>query len=67
MQRNKFSIGDEVEIISPLQTSEKIKVEKIFDEQNKSIESVPHAMMKFRIPNVSKNRFIKGSIIRKAL
>lgn len=65
VQRNKFSIGDEVEIISPLQTSEKIKVEKIFDEDNKSIESVPHAMMKFRIPNVSKNRFIKGSIIRK--
>lgn len=65
VQRNKFSIGNEVEIISPLQKSEKIKVEKIFDEKNKSIESVPHAMMKFKIPNVNKNKFVKGSIIRK--
>ena len=38
---------------------------KIFDEKNKSIESVPHAMMKFKIPNVNKNKFVKGSIIRK--
>ena len=63
-QRNKFQIGDELEIVSPTNAPEKIKIVNLFDENNQPIQNVAHAMMKFKIPNQTKKRYPQGSIIR---
>lgn len=41
-QRNKFSQGEEIEVMRPNGENLKVKVKKIFDEDGKSIESAPH-------------------------
>ncbi len=63
-QRNKFQIGDELEVISPSSSPEKIKVDDIFDENDEPIQSVSHAMMKFKISNKFAKIYPSGSIIR---
>lgn len=61
-QRNKFSVGDEVEIISPKEMYDICKVEKLYREDGEQIESANHAMMKFSMP--CEKKYPKNSIIR---
>jgi putative protease len=61
-QRNRFFVGDEVEVFSPKAEPVTFKVTEIFNEDNESVESANHAMMKFSIPcNIV---FPKNAIIR---
>ena len=48
-QKNKFSVGEELELLVPGKTAISFKVGKIWDENGAEIESVPHPMMKFAI------------------
>ncbi len=61
-QRNKFSAGDEVEIISPKEMYDTCKAEKLYREDGEQIESANHAMMKFSMP--CEKKYPKNSIIR---
>ena len=49
-QRNKFFVGDEIELLKPKGAFETIRVEKMLDEKGNQIESCPHAMQKIKIP-----------------
>lgn len=42
-QRNKFSVGDEIEIMKPDGTNVPVKVLGMYDEQGQSVESCPHS------------------------
>lgn len=42
-QRNKFSVGDEIEIMKPDGQNAAVKVTAMYDETGDSIESCPHA------------------------
>ena len=42
-QRNKFSVGDEIEIMKPDGTNVPVKVLAMYDEQGQSVESCPHS------------------------
>lgn len=64
-QRNRFFLGDTLEIISPGCKPITVTPEKIFNEENEEITSVNHAMMKFYF-QCDKN-FPKNSIIRKKI
>lgn len=61
-QRNKFSVGETVEILSPGKEPVTITVKEIVNEEGKQVESACHAMMKLRIP--SDISVCKNSIIR---
>lgn len=61
-QRNKFSVGDEVEILSPGQPFDTMTIKEIFNENGESVESACHATMKVKIP-CDKN-YPKNSVIR---
>ena len=68
-QRNKFSVGETVEILCPHSTAENrpfsYPVTSIHDEEGNAVESANHAMMKLTMPA---NGLIlpAGSIIRRA-
>ena len=49
-QRNKFFVGDEIEVMRPYGKCETFIVEKMYDEKDNEIESCPHATMKIKIP-----------------
>lgn len=61
-QRNKFSRGDEVEIIAPGKRFETMQVKEIYNENGEPIESANHAMMKLSIP--CDKAYPQNSIIR---
>ncbi|MBR5484918.1 MAG: U32 family peptidase [Oscillospiraceae bacterium] len=61
-QRNKFSVGDEVEIMIPRQQPVRFTVKEMFNEAGESITAAPHAMMKLTIP--FDGSFPEGSILR---
>ena len=64
-QRNKFSVGDEVEILCPDgKPPITLKIENIYDEKGESLTNACHATMKFTMP--CKYNFPKNSIIRKS-
>ena len=42
-QRNKFSVGDDIEIMKPDGTNIPVTVSDMYDEQGQSIESCPHS------------------------
>ena len=63
-QRNKFCVGDEVEIFSPKKQFERLTVSEIINEDGESVESACHAVMKLKIP--CEKEFPRGAIIRKA-
>lgn len=42
-QRNKFSVGDEIEIMKPGGTNVPVKVLAMYDEQGQGVDSCPHA------------------------
>lgn len=62
VQRNKFSVGDEVEILSPGKKPIFIKINNLYNEFDEEIESACHATMKLKIP--CELKFAKNSIIR---
>lgn len=49
VQRNKVKVGDKVELISPGKFGRQFVVGNILDEKGNSVESAPHAYMKFSI------------------
>lgn len=62
-QKNKFDLGDEVELLQPLKQPQSFQIEKIVAEDGTFLQTARHPMMKVKIfcpyPAVS------GSIIRK--
>ncbi len=64
-QRNKFSVGDVVELLEPGKKSVDIKVSQIIElETGESVSDACHPMAKIKIP--CKLEFKQGSILRKA-
>ena len=61
-QRNKFSTGDQAELISPGKCGRAFSVEKIFSENGEEIPSAPHPSMKVRIKVPFEVK--KGDILR---
>ena len=61
-QRNKISVGDEVELVSPGKVGKSFVVEALYDEKGGKIESAPHPYMTFfmKMPYEAKS----GDIIR---
>ena len=64
-QKNKFEVGDVLEIFQPKEKPFSFKVEKILDEQKESIISAKHSQMKLCI--AFDGMVKKGGIIRKCL
>ncbi len=62
-QRNKFSVGDTVEIFGPRVPFREEKIEEMYNEEGEAIESAPHPqqILKIRFRNTPG----KGFIIRK--
>ena len=61
-QRNKFVAGDTLEVIAPGMKPIEIRADEIFNEENESVESANHAMMKLSIPcniDLPKNAIIR--------
>lgn len=48
-QRNKFSIGDEIEVMKPDGRDIKVKVSKMMDEEDNEVESAPHPKQKLKV------------------
>jgi len=63
VQKNKISVGDTVEIISPDNEPFSYTVDKIWDENDLEIESVPHPMQIFKL-NIGRE-LSQFSMIRK--
>lgn len=49
-QRNRFAVGDEVEIMVPRGGSFRQKVKRIIDEQGHAVDAAPHPQQVVRIP-----------------
>ncbi len=64
-QRNKFLVGDELEILAPSQRPVKYTVTEIQNAEGESVENTCHAAMKFSMPNTAGIDFPPRSIIRK--
>lgn len=63
-QRNRFAVGDEVEILEPGQPPYKLTVAEIRNGEGESVPAAPHAMMAFSMP-CPEGSFTEGTIIRK--
>ncbi|MBQ7095879.1 MAG: U32 family peptidase [Clostridia bacterium] len=50
IQKNKFSVGEPLWILSPDQEPQKIVISAMEDESGAPIESAPHAQMRVRVP-----------------
>lgn len=48
-QRNKFSVGDEIEVMKPDGRDIKVKVSKMMDEEGNEVESAPHPKQKLKV------------------
>ena len=64
-QRNRFFLGDTLEILSPNSTGEKLKVEGMWDTEGNPVESAPHPQQKLYIKSSLKLQ--NGDILRKRL
>ena len=64
IQRNKVSVGDSVELLTPAKTGIPMTVTELYNDIHEAIESAPHAQMKFvmKMPFEVK----EGDIIRSA-
>ncbi len=62
-QRNRFAVGDELEVLEPGQRPVSLRVTAMRDGEGNAIEACPHATMELSIP--SKNAFPPGSLLRK--
>ena len=61
-QRNKFSVGDTVEVFGPNTSVQKLNIEYIINSDGESTESAPHPgeIVKIKIPfNVQKNDILR--------
>ena len=45
-QRNKFSVGEQIEVMKPDGENRKVTVRAIYDEEGNSVESAPHPQQK---------------------
>ena len=45
-QRNKFSVGEVIEVMKPDGENLKVTVNKIYDEEGREVESAPHPQQK---------------------
>lgn len=63
-QRNKFCVGDEIEIMEPGKPPVTVRVTELLTEEGESIESVPHPMMLFKMP--MQTAIEPGSIVRRS-
>ncbi len=62
-QRNRFAVGDDVEILVPVGNNFKQKISKIYNEDGNSVEAAPHPRQMVRVPF---DRFVpEYSIIRR--
>ena len=48
-QRNKFSVGDEIEVMKPDGRDIKVKVSKMMDEEGNEVKSAPHPKQKLKV------------------
>ena len=64
IQRNKVSVNDSIELLTPAKVGEAMTVTELYSENHEAIESAPHAQMKFymKMPHEVK----EGDIIRSA-
>ena len=62
-QRNRFFVGDTIDVLPPSGIPFDIKVEKMFDEYGNQIDVAPHAMQKLKMP--SEIQIPSGSLLRK--
>lgn len=62
-QRNKFSVGDELEALEPSVKPKTFTVNEMLSESGEPLESVPHPMMVFKIK--SDLIFQAGTLLRK--
>lgn len=63
-QRNKISLGDELELIQPRGRHIHIKADRIFDLEKNPIESTPHPQMLYYLPvgeHVASGAFVRRS------
>lgn len=65
VQRNKFAVGDVLEIVHPGSEPQEIKVLAMWDEEGNAIESCPHPMMKVTIKADRTCHCSQGDILRK--
>lgn len=49
-QRNKFSVGDTLEIVSPGRVGLRFSVEALYDEDGNAVDSAPHAKQRLLLP-----------------
>lgn len=63
-QKNKFSVGDTLELLEPRAGVRSIPVLALFDEAGTPLDSAPHPQMRLRLPAEGPVR--PGSILRKA-
>lgn len=63
-QKNKFSVGDTLELLEPRAGVRSFTVPALEDEEGTALESVPHPQMKFRLPAGFSAK--AGSILRRA-
>ena len=61
-QRNKMSLGDKTELLTPGKVGAEITVKSIYDEYGNSIDSTPHPYMVFEVE--AEAEFKIGDIIR---
>ncbi len=62
-QRNKFSVGEEIEIIQPEKPYFKMTIRDMKDEEGQEIESAPHAVMTVYMP--VDEPVVKGAMLRR--
>lgn len=64
-QRNRFAVGDELEVLSPNSTGEKLTVAAIVNEEGGQQEAAPHPRQIVRVP--CKLRLQEGDMLRKKI
>jgi putative protease len=64
IQKNKLSVGDKIEILTPKKTGISATVGALYNEEGERIESAPHAQMKFYME--TEHELKEGDIIRSA-
>ncbi len=66
-QRNKFSVGDVLEILAPSKPPVSYTVTEILDESGEPVPNTCHAAMKFSMPGISGIDLPPRSIIRRCV
>ena len=64
-QKNKFIVGDLIEMLTPNGETLNFKVSKILDENKNEINSAPNSEMMVYIPLKTNIKIVPGSLVRK--